>query len=168
MADARGHGMSGGDYVGMGFKDRDDYIGRLNRIVTAVGDDAQNLLHGISMGSSTALMLSANDPLPSQVRAVIDNCGYTSVNDEISYQVHNVAHVPAFIPAVAVASLETKLTAGYWFGDADALAAAEKTKLPVFVVHGDADTYNPTWMGKKICAAVTSSPKRFRSGCWAR
>ncbi|WP_066956125.1 alpha/beta hydrolase [Streptomyces lushanensis] len=160
MADARGHGMSGGDYAGMGHLDQNDYIGWLKRLVNTVGNEAQILLHGISMGGSTALMLSAHPQLPSQVKAVIDDCGYTSVNDEFTYQVREVANVPAFIPAVAVASLETRLSAGYWFADADALTAAGKTRLPVFVIHGDADTYNPTWMSKKIYNAV-KSPKQL-------
>lgn len=159
MADARGHGMSGGDYVGMGYLDQADYLGWLERIVTDVGPDAEILLHGISMGGSTALMLSANDRLPRQVKAVIDDCGFSSLEAELDHQVHDLGHIPAFLPALTVADLETRIFAGYRFSDVDPLAAAARTTRPVFVIHGDKDTYNPTWMGQQIYDAVTAPKK---------
>lgn len=98
IPDLRGHGMSGSNYVGMGYVDQPDQIGWLNRIVDTVGENAQIVLHGISMGGSTALMLSDDPNLPSQVKAVIDDCGFSSVVDEFSYQV-GLNHLPAW-PAV--------------------------------------------------------------------
>jgi uncharacterized protein len=142
----------------MGYADQPDQIGFLNRIVDTVGPTARIVRHGISLGGATALMLGDNLDLPAQVKAVIDDCGFTSVADEFSYQV-GLNHLPAW-PAVQFASLLTKLAAGYWFGDADAVTAASHTRLPVFVIHGDADTYNPTRMGKQIYAAV-QSPKEL-------
>ena len=159
IADARGHGMSGGNYIGFGYLEQQDYLGWLSRIVEAVGSDAQILLHGVSMGGSTVLMLAGNKQLPAQVKAVIDDCGFTTAMDEIGYQMHEESGMPAF-PFVNIASLESKLLAGYWFGDADAVGAAARTKLPVFVIHGDADTYNPTWMGQRIYDAA-AGPKQL-------
>jgi len=153
IADARGHGMSGGNYIGFGYLEQQDYLGWLDRIVRTVGNDAQILLHGVSMGGSTVLMLAGNKQLPAQVKAVIEDCGFTTAREEISHQTRKGSGLPAF-PVVNIASLESKLLAGYWFGDADALAAATRTKLPLFVIHGDADTYNPTSMGQRIYAAA--------------
>ncbi|QUQ64998.1 alpha/beta hydrolase [Kutzneria sp. CA-103260] len=160
MADARGHGMSGGNHVGLGHLDQADYLGWLRRIVTTVGDQAQILLHGLSMGGATALMLSGNPQLPKQVTAVIDDCGYTSATAEFRHHLHQLAHVPRIFPGVAIASLLTRLRAGYRLRDVDARTAASRTTLPVLVIHGDADTYNPTWMGQQIHAAVRG-PKQL-------
>jgi len=159
IADARGHGMSGGNYIGFGYLEQADYLGWLDRIVDTVGSDAQILLHGVSMGGSTVLMLAGNPQLPAQVKAVVDDCGFTSALDEISYQARKGSGMPAF-PIVNIASLESKLLAGYSFGDADAVAAVARTKLPVFVIHGTADTYNPTWMGQRIYASA-GGPKQL-------
>jgi fermentation-respiration switch protein FrsA (DUF1100 family) len=159
IADARGHGMSGGNYIGFGYLEQADYLGWLNRIVSTVGNGAQILLHGVSMGGSTVLMLAGNKQLPAQVKAVIDDCGFTTATAEISHQLAKESGLPAF-PVVNIASLESKLFAGYWFDDADALGAAARTKLPVFVIHGDADTYNPTSMGQQIYAAA-GGPKQL-------
>jgi fermentation-respiration switch protein FrsA (DUF1100 family) len=98
-------------------------------------------------------MLAGNAKLPTQVKAVIDDCGFSSGKDEISYQVKQRSGMPAF-PLVHIASLESRIFAGFWFTDSDAVAAARRTTLPLFVIHGDTDTYNPTWMGQRIYDAA--------------
>ena len=58
MADNRAHGDSGGRYVGMGWLDHVDYLRWISPLVGTVGPDARIVLHGISMGGATALLLS--------------------------------------------------------------------------------------------------------------
>ena len=52
------------------------------QVLARVGEDAEIVLHGLSMGAATVLMVSG-ERLPEQVKAIIEDCGYTSVS--VSY-----------------------------------------------------------------------------------
>ncbi|GCE24154.1 hypothetical protein KDK_79540 [Dictyobacter kobayashii] len=51
MPDARGHGESEGNYIGFGWHERLDYVKWIHLLVQRLGEDAQIVLHGISMGA---------------------------------------------------------------------------------------------------------------------
>lgn len=153
MADNRGHGESGGDYVGMGWLDRKDYLGWLTVLQGITGEDTAFVLHGVSMGASTILMMSGEEALPDTVKAIVADCGFSSVEEEFRYQIGEMLHLPAF-PILQIGSLETRLLAGYSFGEADALAQVKKATTPIMIIHGDADSYNPTAMGQALFEAI--------------
>ncbi|WP_143805201.1 alpha/beta hydrolase, partial [Oenococcus oeni] len=77
LPDDRGHGQSMGEYISFGWLDRLDYLQWLKKIIKRVGPKSEILLFGVSMGASTVEMLSGED-LPSQVKCVIADCGYSS------------------------------------------------------------------------------------------
>ena len=84
IPDLRSHGLSEGDYIGMGWDDRLDIIDWINTILE-YNPNAEIVLHGVSMGAATVSMVSGED-LPSNVKAIVADCGYTSVWDEFAYQ----------------------------------------------------------------------------------
>ncbi len=45
------------------------------------GDSLQAVVHGISMGAATTMMLSG-EKLPAYIRCFVEDCGYTSVWDQ--------------------------------------------------------------------------------------
>lgn len=156
MPDARGHGASEGDYIGFGWPDRKDYLLWINQVIEAVGQDAEIILHGISMGGATVMMVSGEE-LPDQVKAIIEDCGYTSVDDELSYQLKRLYQLPSF-PLLPATSLLTKLKAGYSFYEASALKQVEKNKLPMLFIHGGNDNFVPTKMVYRLYDAC-QAPK---------
>ncbi len=157
IADNRGHGKSGGEYVGMGWLDRLDYLEWLNLLIGKLGKDTQIILHGISMGGAAVMMISG-EQLPQQVICMIEDCGMTSVNDEFKYQLGKMFHLPPF-PVLSIASLECKLFAGYSFAEASSLEQVKKSKTPILFIHGGADTYNPTWMVHEVYNAAICEKK---------
>ncbi len=144
MVDDRGHGESEGTYIGLGWHDRLDVIRWMHFVMQKVEQPVQIVLHGLSMGGATVLMTSG-EVLPEQVKCVIEDCGYTSVKDILSYQLHQTYHLPPF-PLIPLTSLMCKLRAGYSFGEASALAQVRKTTLPVLFIHGSDDTFVPVAM----------------------
>lgn len=152
MPDMRGHGMSEGDYIGMGWDDRLDVIGWIEEILT--GDpEAEIVLYGVSMGGAT-VMMTAGEDLPANVKAIVEDCGYSSIWDEFSYQLESIYGLPDF-PIMHASSLVTRIRAGYSLTEGDAVEQVAKSKTPIFFIHGDADTFVPYSMLDQVYNAAT-------------
>jgi uncharacterized protein len=151
--DARGHGLSEGEYIGYGWHDRKDYVQWSHFLAEEEG--AENIfLHGFSMGAATVLMASGEE-LPVEVKGIIADSGYTTVREELTHQLKYLYHLPAF-PVMQVTSAITSIRAGYTFSEASAIDSIIKTKLPLFIIHGDQDKLVPTEMGQRIFDAANS------------
>ena len=69
LIDERAHGESEGTYIGFGTMDRLDGMEWVKWMIDKIGDDAQILLHGNSMGGATVCMMSGLK-LPDQVKGL--------------------------------------------------------------------------------------------------
>lgn len=151
--DARGHGLSEGDYIGYGWHDRKDYVRWSEFLAEEAGAD-DIFLHGFSMGAATVLMASG-EKLPEQVKGIIADSGYTTVLEELSHQLKYLYNLPSF-PVMQVTSVITNIRAGYTFAEASAIDSVAKNKLPLLIIHGDKDALVPTEMGKRIFEKANS------------
>lgn len=153
-ADARGHGESEGDYIGFGWHDRLDYVKWIDAIIEKLGPDVEIVLHGLSMGGATVLMTSGEE-LPPQVKAIVADSPYTSVNDLFSYQLNRMFHLPSF-PIIPTLSLVSKAKAGYSVYEASALDQVKKATIPILYMHGESDTFVPTNLAETLYEETTS------------
>lgn len=159
MPDARAHGESEGENIGFGWPERKDYVQWINQVIDRNGEDETIALHGVSMGSSTVLMTSGEN-LPKQVKSIIADCGYTSMDAELSYQLKAMFHLPSF-PIIPTASLINKFKEGFYFSEASATNAVAKTDLPIFYIHGDKDAFVPTYMVDELYEATNSYKEKW-------
>lgn len=158
MPDARGHGKSEGDYIGFGWPERKDYLQWIDRIVK--GDSQSEIvLHGVSMGAATVMMTSG-EKLPENVKAFVEDCGYSSAKDELSYQLKDMFNLPAF-PLIPVTSLITKIRAGYFFGEADAVKQLHNNTKPMLFIHGDKDAFVPFSMLDTVYEANKGPKEKY-------
>ncbi len=158
IPDLRGHGTSQGDYIGMGWDDRLDIIDWINYIVDS-NSNSEIALHGTSMGAATVLMVSGEN-LPSNVKAIIADCGYTSVYDEFKYQLKELFNLPAF-PVLNVSDIVTHIRAGYCLNDASAINQVKKSKTPILYIHGDKDDFVPYYMMDELYNATSSKKEKL-------
>lgn len=150
LVDLRAHGRSEGLYVGFGCLDRWDALSWIQEAVERLGKDSSILLHGISMGGATVLMTSGMK-LPSQVKGIISDCGFTSAWEIFSLVLHTRYHLPSF-PLMQIADRMAKAKAGYGLAECSASREVEKAEVPILLIHGDADTFVPCWMSYEIYA----------------
>ena len=80
LPDQRAHGHSGGHTITMGAKEQYDAQGWANWAAERFGLDTPLFLMGVSMGAAT-VMLASGLPLPSSVKGIVADCGYTSAKE---------------------------------------------------------------------------------------
>lgn len=153
IPDLRAHGLSEGNYIGMGWDDRLDIISWINYILNE-NPNAEIILHGVSMGAATVLMTSGEE-IPSNVKAIVADCGYTSVWDEFAYQLDDLFSLPEF-PILNVSSMVAKIRAGYFLGEASSLEQVKNSKTPILYIHGDKDDFVPYYMMEELYKATSS------------
>jgi len=158
LPDCRGHGKSEGDYIGMGWHDRMDII-NWARQIAQWDPDCRIALYGLSMGASAVMMASGED-LPDNIKCVIEDCGYTSVEDEFSYHLKNSFKIPSF-PILNTVDWICKTHAGFRFKEASALEQIKKCKLPVLFIHGEKDYFVPTEMVYRLYDAAECEKELF-------
>ena len=159
LPDARGHGKSGGKYIGMGWDDRLDVLEWVENIVKE-DKNARILLHGLSMGASTVLMASGED-MPENVRCIISDGAYSSVWDVFSYRLKSMFSFPAF-PVLYMESAYTKMRAGWSFKDASALEQVKKSKTPTLFIHADDDEFIPVKHCNDLYDACGAEKRQYR------
>lgn len=159
LPDDRAHGDSQGKYIGYGWLDKGDYVKWIKQVIAKNGSDSQIVMFGTSMGGATTMMVSGEKNVPVQVKAYIEDCGYTSVYDEIAYEAQELYHLPKW-PMVLVVSAITKLKAGYTFGQASSLNQVKKNHKPMLFIHGSEDHFVPTKMVYPLYKA-TKGPKEL-------
>lgn len=135
------HGYSEGRAVQMGWLDRLDII-RWIYLAHNVWNDGFMVIHGVSMGGATTMMVSGED-LPEYVRAFVDDCGYSSVWDQYSHNLKQMFHLPPF-PVLNSASIVCKHKYGWSFKEASSVDQLAKCDRPMLFIHGDKDDFVPT------------------------
>jgi hypothetical protein len=127
----------------MGWPDRLDVISWINYI-NEKSSDCKIILYGVSMGAAT-VMMTTGEELPSNVKLAIEDSGYTSVWDELEYQMKKIFDLNSF-PFLNVASIITKIRAGYNFKEASSVEQLKKSVTPTLFIQGDSDEFVPSYM----------------------
>lgn len=158
LVDHRAHGKSEGKYITFGVREKDDCVDWARYMADRLGAAEPILLDGMSMGAST-VMMAAGEDLPKNIVGIIADCGYTTP-DAILRKVGRDLHMPVGLLLPGVYWL-CRL-AGFDPRAVSAPLALQKNKLPLVLVHGQADGFVPHGMGVENFAAA-NEPKKFIS-----
>ena len=145
--DLRAHGLSEGKYVGMGWLDRNDLLLWINYLLKNYRN-SEIILHGVSMGAATVMMASGEN-LPTNVKLIVEDCGYTSVWDIFSFELKLRFNLSTF-PVLNAASFITNVRAGYNYKEASSIDQIKKSVTPILFIHGNADEFVPVNMAYKL------------------
>lgn len=156
VPDLRCQGESEGDFIGMGWTDHYDCNLWIDYILSQ-DPEAKIIIHGQSMGASTALIMTGEETLSDHVAAVISDCAYTDAYSMFGDKVTEWFYLPAF-PLVDSARVVLKLRGGYDLMDASAIDAVAKSTTPTLFIHGASDAMISVRMSEDLYEAA-SCPK---------
>ena len=158
MIHMRAHGMSYGDYIGYGLAESQDLLTWIRYMKKILGDSTRILLHGWSMGAATILMTAGSGKLPEEVRAIVADCPFSSLQDQLRYLIRRTIH---FAPSVLLTGMSryTRKYLGYTIAQVSPLAVASRIRVPVLLFHGTEDTMVPPWMSEEIFNQIRAPKK---------
>lgn len=146
MYDHRHHGKSGGNNVTFGYREADDLKAVVSWALERLGGQGIIGIHGESIGAAVALQHAAID---NRAAFYISDGSFTTLPELLKFRLKADFGLPAF-PLYHIASLFSRLRAGFFFEDIAPIKAIEHTDKPILFIHGGADTYIPTEMGKRL------------------
>ena len=155
--DLRAAGKSEGKYITLGILESKDIID-WSKSVIKKDPSAQIVLHGVSMGAAT-VMLAEGGKLPTNIKAVVEDCGYTSAYQMLQMELVKVIKVIPPEPILWVANLMTKVRTGVYFSDATPIKAVQYANLPTLFIHGNTDDLVPFAMMQQLFDSSTSTDK---------
>ena len=106
------------------------------------------------------LMTGSLEALPDQVKGIISDCAFTSPKEVFTHVLHSMYHLPAF-PMIQISDRINKKKAGYGLDECNAAREVQKAKVPLLLIHGDADTFVPAGMCEKIYENCTVPATRL-------
>ncbi|CAM2732251.1 cell surface hydrolase, membrane-bound [Fructilactobacillus fructivorans] len=137
--DDESFGRSQGEYAGYGWKDRSDIVTWMNMIDQKMPTGRLGMF-GISMGAAAVLFTLPK--APHNVDFAIADCGYNSIYDELKYELGTLFHLPTF-PILPIARIYGNIFAKYDFYAANTKQTLAHNKIPLFIIHGNADKFVP-------------------------
>jgi hypothetical protein len=156
--DLRGHGRSEGEYIEMGWDDRKDMLLWIDYIIESA-PNAEIVLLGVSMGAAT-VMNTAGEDLPSNVKVIIEDCGYSSTSEVLEHQLNKMFGLHKF-PVLYAANTVTKIRAGYDFFNSSSLKQVAKSTTPMLFIHGDQDDFVPYKMLEPLYEAANVEKEKL-------
>ena len=153
VVDQRAHGQSQGRAISFGINERRGCLCWISYANQRFGSDTPIILAGLSMGAATVLMASGED-LPANVKGIFADCPYSSPK-AIIQKVSRDIHLPARLvyPFVKLGAL---LFGHFHLEECSPVEAVKKAKVPILLVHGDADDFVPCSMSQEIADACAS------------
>ena len=148
----RACGKSEGRVITFGVMERWDCLAWLDLLCDEFPGNPV-ILTGISMGASTVLM-AAGEQLPENVIGVLADCGYSSARAIIQKVIADMKLPPKL--AYPFVKLGARIFGGFRLDECPAVEAVNRAKVPVLLVHGEADDFVPCDMSRENYAACAS------------
>lgn len=156
IVDHRAGGESDGHVISFGINESRDALAWIDYILKEIDGYAKIIIAGISMGASTALMMSGMD-LPENIVAILADCGFTSAKEVIK-KVIGEMKLPADI-LYPFARLGARIFGRFDLEETTPIEAVKVSKIPTIFLHGDSDTLVPCHMSEASYNACTAPKK---------
>ncbi len=152
-------GESEGTHCTFGYRETEDSIKWLSYLNESFGEDISIILHGVSMGAATVMMMSGREDLPDNVKAVVEDCGFTTANALFIHKLKDLG-VPSN-NLIKVVNAVNKRRLGFDFMKLNPIESVKNTLLPIMFIHGDKDGLVPCFMAYELYENCSSEIKEL-------
>lgn len=152
FADERAQGESEGAYMTYGVKEKDDCVAWA-RSLSGAFPKLPLYLWGMSMGATSVMLASAEENLPSSLRGIIADCGFTSPREELEHLVRQKLG-RGEKAVIDVYRRHFIRRCDFDLDSVNTEEALSKTGLPLLFFHGNDDDFVPTEMSRRNYAAA--------------
>src|SRR5262245_26095651 len=157
LFDLRNHGESSRAYTTLGIHETRDVCAASNAVRTKA-PGRQQLLWGVSMGASTALLSLGKCK---GFDGVVADSAFLSFRDTVGHHLRLYFRIPSF-PVANLINLITGLRMGMDLDDGDVEAALQHAgNVPILFIAGGADRRMPPNVAKRLFDAAQSPQKRL-------
>lgn len=154
----RAHGEDENRYCSMGWHDKDIVVAWIKYLVEKY-PDCEIVLHGISMGAST-VMLVTGEKLPSNVKCAVSDCGFASCKDQFVHVMKNRMKIPVF-PFFQLGNVISVVRGNLNFMKCSSAQAVAKSVTPTLFIHGTADDFVPYHVIEDVWEACSAEKERL-------
>jgi len=161
LVDQRSHGKSDGSAITFGALEKGDIVLWIRELIDKYNGNCRIILHGWSMGAATCYLAAAQG-LPSQVKGIVFDCGYGVAEAQFFHVAKNTIALPKTLLWYILQFMKPlcRILCGFDMKDSSPLFVSRSMKLPIFFVHGDADSCVPAWMGRRLYDATDRATYR--------
>lgn len=142
--DLRAHGLSEGEWIGFGWKDKKDILKWIQMLLEQKGKDQKVVLFGISMGAATVLSVCGEE-MPDNVIMACADCAYSRLDEVFKNYIKHRLGLPVGM-VFSIIRLCFRRYYGFSITEVQPILQVEKAKLPILFIHGEADTLIPAEM----------------------
>ena len=141
LPDSRAHGESGGTIATYGIRERDD-VGRWARWLA--NREGRSCVFGFGESMGAGLILQSLDSGP--FCAVVAESGFATFRQASYDRVAGVLKIPLWMsrtvmaPAIETGFLYARIRYGIWMGSVQPIEVVRRSRVPVLLIHGQADT----------------------------
>jgi len=152
--DLRGHGRSGGDRLGFGWKERDDVRAAVELLLSRGFRPGSIGIHGTSYGAAAALLAAAEIP---ELGAVVADSAFADIRDLLVAQVRSRSGAPAWLARLLVWPGIQGLAQLLYGLDFDKISPGRAVPAiaprPILFIHGARDNVIPVSHAHRLWAA---------------
>ena len=156
LYDQRRHGESGGIITSYGYYEKYDLREAVHYIQNRIPNGIIGI-HGESMGASTMLEYAG---MEDGADFYISDCAYSSLWSQFTHLIKSRYHLPAF-PVLHITGLFVRWRGKFRIKEINPLLHVKKINKPILFIHGDVDTYVPTWMSVALSKAANGMSELY-------
>jgi esterase/lipase len=146
LTDLRGHGKSEGDFTSFGYYEKYDLKKWINFALRSYGSDSNILIHGVSMGAATTMMVTGLDIPKEKIKFMLLDSGFTKLRRALLNPKRSQA-LKIFYPGL---NIVTFMKHRFLIDRVNPIKQMKKNTIPFLIVQGDKDTAITLEMANKL------------------
>lgn len=146
LTDLRGHGKSEGNFTSFGYYEKYDLKKWINFALRNYGTDSNILIHGVSMGAATTMMVTGLDIPKDKVKFMLLDSGFSKLGKTLT----NPKRSKGLRMFLIGLNVVTYVKHRFLLANVNPIKQMKKNTIPFLIVQGDEDTAVTVSMAKKL------------------